>query len=77
MYQYLKALHEGEEGCQKLPLGFARVSKPLYEPPAKAVVVCAADQVQLGCVAGKTSGFYIEKQQVLKGADAVQRLCIR
>ena len=25
----------------------------------------------------KTSGFYIEKQQVLKGADAVQRICIR
>lgn len=67
MYQYLKALHEGEEGCQKLPFGFARVGKPLYELPAKAVVVCAADQIQLGCVAGKASGFYIEKSRSLRG----------
>ena len=76
MYQYLKALHEGEEGCQKLPLGFARVSKPLYEPPAKAVVVCAADQVQLD-VSPENQWFLYRKQQVLKGADAVQRICIR
>jgi len=52
-------------------------ANPRYDLPAKAVVVCAADQIQLGCVAGKASGFYIEKKQVLKGADAVQRICLR
>ena len=39
-------------------------------------MVGTADEVELGCVPGKPSSLYIEKQKFLQGADALQGICI-
>ena len=39
-------------------------------------MIGTSNQVELGCVPGKTSGFYVKKQKILQGADALQGICI-
>ena len=39
-------------------------------------MIGTSNQLELGCVPGKTSGFYVKKQKILQGADALQGICI-
>ena len=72
MDQHPEVLHKGEKGVKQLGLAATGIREPLDQPPAKAVEVDAADEIELGACAGKAGGLNVKKEQVLPGRNALQ-----
>ena len=76
MDENLKILHKSKKSVQKLGLRISCVGKPLNHPPAKAVEINTANQVELGSIAGKSGSLYIKEENIFPGGNSLQRVGI-
>ena len=77
MHQHPVAVEKLKEGGQHIRLRVRRVGKPLNQAPGALTVIGAANQIEIGIVAGKTGGLNIKKQKFRQCAQPLQGIGVR